>query len=192
MKLLEDKIKSEGRILPGEVLKVSAFLNHQIDTGFVMELGKEFARLFEKSAPSKILTIESSGIAIAFAAGVALDIPVVFAKKHKTSNIFGDAYNSVVHSYTHNCDYTVIVERAYLQPGDRVLIIDDFLANGKAIDGLLDIIAQAGAEPIGAGIAIEKGFQEGGARLRSNGLRVESLAIIDRMDDRGITFRSTD
>ena len=189
MKLLEDKIKSEGRILPGSVLKVSAFLNHQIDSLLIMELGKEFARLFEDMNPTKILTIESSGIAIAFATGVSMQIPVVFAKKHKTSNIFGDAYSSVVHSYTHNCDYTLIVERDFLKKGDRVLIIDDFLANGKAIDGLLEIISQAGAEPVGAGIAIEKGFQEGGERLRSKGLRVESLAIIEHMDESGIKFR---
>jgi len=188
MKLLEDKIRSAGKILPGSVLKVSAFLNHQIDPMLIMELGKEFERLFKYAAPTKILTIESSRIAIAFATGVAMQIPVVFAKKHKTSNIFGDAYNSVVHSYTHNCDYTVIVERDFLRPGDKVLIIDDFLANGKAIDGLLDIIAQAGAEPVGAGIAIEKGFQEGGARLRATGLHVESLAIVDHMDENGITF----
>ena len=189
MKLLEDKIKSEGRILPGSVLKVSAFLNHQIDSLLIMELGKEFARLFEDMNPTKILTIESSGIAIAFATGVSMQIPVVFAKKYKTSNIFGDAYSSVVHSYTHNCDYTLIVERDFLKKGDRVLIIDDFLANGKAIDGLLEIISQAGAEPVGAGIAIEKGFQEGGERLRSKGLRVESLAIIEHMDESGIKFR---
>ena len=189
MKLLEDKIKSEGRILPGSVLKVSAFLNHQIDTMLVMELGREFARVFKDLVPDKILTIESSGIAIAFAAGAVMKIPVVFAKKHKTSNIFGDAYSSVVHSYTHGCDYKVIVEKEYLHSGERVLIIDDFLANGKAIDGLLDIISQAGAEPVGAGIAIEKGFQDGGERLRSKGLRVESLAIIEHMDESGIRFR---
>jgi xanthine phosphoribosyltransferase len=188
MKLLEDRIKSEGRILPGNVLKVSSFLNHQLDPTLIMELGKEFARLFEKEAPNKILTIETSGIPIAFAAGAALKIPVIFAKKHKTSNIFGDAYNSVVHSYTHGCDYTVIVEREFLNQGDRVLLIDDFLANGKALDGLLEIVEQAGAKAVGAGIAIEKGFQEGGARLRSNGLRVESLAIIDHMDENSITF----
>ena len=189
MKLLEDKIVNEGRVLPGSVLKVSAFLNHQLDPDLIMELGKEFARIFAPDAPDRILTIESSGIALAIAVGAAMHIPVLFAKKHRTSNVFGDVYSSVVHSYTHNCDYTVIVERDFLRSGEKVLIIDDFLANGKAIEGLLDIISQAGAEAVGAGIAIEKGFQEGGAELRSKGLRVESLAIVDRMDENGIVFR---
>ena len=189
MKLLEDKIRSEGRILPGSVLKVSSFLNHQLDPALIMELGKEFARIFADTAPDRILTVESSGIAVALAAGAAMNIPVVFAKKHRTSNIFGEAYSSVVHSYTHDCDYTVIVEREYIHRGDRVLLIDDFLANGKAIEGLLEIIGQAGAEAVGAGIAVEKGFQEGGAYLRSKGLRVESLAIIEHMDENGIVFR---
>ena len=188
MKLLEDKIRSEGKVLPGSVLKVSAFLNHQLDPDLIMELGKEFARIFAGDSPDKILTIESSGIAVALAAGAALHIPVLFAKKHRTSNVFGEAYSSIVHSYTHGCDYTVIVEKEYLHSGERVLIVDDFLANGKAVEGLLEIIAQAGAEAIGAGIAVEKGFQEGGARLRSKGLRVESLAIIKGMDENGITF----
>ena len=189
MKLLEDKIRAEGRILPGSVLKVSAFLNHQLDPALIMELGREFARLFADESPTKILTIESSGIALALAAGAAMDIPVLFAKKHRTSNIFGEAYNSVVHSYTHNCDYTVIVERDYLSCDDRVLLIDDFLANGKALEGLLEIVSQAGATAVGAGIAIEKGFQEGGENLRKRGLRVESLAIVDHMDENGIVFR---
>lgn len=189
MRLLEDKIRSEGRILPGAILKVSSFLNHQLDPALIMDLGKEFAHIFSDKTPKKILTVESSGIAVALAAGVAMNIPVVFAKKHRTSNIFGEAYSSIVHSYTHNCDYTVIVEKDYLHSGEKVLIIDDFLANGKAVEGLLEIITQAGAEAVGAGIAIEKGFQEGGARLRSKGLRVESLAIIDYMDENSIVFR---
>lgn len=189
MKLLEDKIRAEGKILPGAVLKVSAFLNHQLDPALIMELGREFGRLFASETPTKILTIESSGIALALAAGAAMDIPVLFAKKHRTSNIFGEAYNSVVHSYTHGCDYTVTVEKDYLCSNDRVLLIDDFLANGKALEGLLEIVSQAGATAVGAGIAIEKGFQEGGANLRSMGLRVESLAIIERMDENGIVFR---
>ena len=189
MKLLEDKIRSEGRSLPGSVLKVSSFLNHQLDPALIMELGNEFSRIFSNEDPDKILTVESSGIAIALATGVAMNIPVVFAKKHRTSNVFGDAYSSIVHSYTHNCDYTVIVEKEFLHCGERVLLIDDFLANGKAIEGLLEIIAQAGAKAVGAGIAIEKGFQEGGKRIRSGGLRVESLAIIDHMDENGMIFR---
>ena len=183
------KIRSEGRVLRGSVLKVSSFLNHQLDPALIMELGKEFARLFSEPVPDLVLTVESSGIALALAAGAAMNVPVVFAKKHRTSNVFGEAYSSVVHSYTHDRDFTIIVEKEFIGNGDKVLIVDDFLANGKAVEGLLDIISQAGAVAIGAGIAIEKGFQEGGARLRANGLRVESLAIIDRMDEHGIVFR---
>ena len=190
MKKLEDKIRKEGRILSGNVLKVSSFLNHQLDSDFIMELGEEFARIFSDSEVDKILTIESSGIAIALAAGAAMHKPVLFAKKHRTSNIFGEPYQTVVHSYTHDSDYTVVVEREFLSSDDRVLIIDDFLANGKALEGLLELIHQSGAVAVGAGIAIEKGFQEGGARLRQMGLRVESLAIIENMDETGITFMS--
>ena len=190
MKALEDKIRAEGKILPGPVLKVSSFLNHQIDADFMMELGRELAARFQNEGATRILTIESSGIAVAIAVGAALHIPVLFAKKHRTSNVSGMLYQTLVHSYTHGTDYTVVVERDYLKAGDRVLMIDDFLANGKAIEGLLDLIAQAGAEPVGAGIVIEKGFQEGGALLRASGLRVESLAIIDSMDENGIVFRN--
>ena len=189
MKLPEVKIRSEGRVLRGSVLKVSSFLNHQLDPALIMELGKEFARLFSEPVPDLVLTVESSGIALALEAGAAMNVPVVFAKKHRTSNVFGEAYSSVVHSYTHDRDFTIIVEKEFIGNGDKVLIVDDFLANGKAVEGLLDIISQAGAVAIGAGIAIEKGFQDGGARLRANGLRVESLAIIDRMDEHGIVFR---
>lgn len=190
MKALEDKIRAEGKILPGPVLKVSSFLNHQIDADFMMEIGRELAARFQDAGATKILTIESSGIAVATAVGAALHIPVLFAKKHRTSNVSGMLYQTLVHSYTHGTDYTVVVERDYLKAGDRVLMIDDFLANGKAVEGLLDLIAQAGAEAVGAGIVIEKGFQEGGALLRAAGLRVESLAIIDSMDKNGIVFRN--
>ena len=190
MKALEDRIREEGRILPGPVLKVSSFLNHQMDAGFIMELGAAIAEHYADSGVTKILTIESSGIAIAVAAGAALHVPVLFAKKHLTSNVSGDLYQTIVHSYTHGTDYTVIVEREYLREEDRVLIVDDFLANGKAIEGLLDLIGQAGAEAVGVGIAIEKGFQEGGMKLRESGLPVFSLAMIDRMDENGIVFRS--
>jgi len=189
LKKLEDRILAEGKILPGPVLKVSSFLNHQMDADFIMELGAELARRYEDAGVTKILTIESSGIAIAVACGAALHVPVLFAKKHITSNVSGDLYQTIVHSYTHGTDYTVVVEREYLNAEDRVLIVDDFLANGKAIEGLLDLIRQAGAEAVGAGIAIEKGFQEGGAKLRENGLRVESLAIVDEMSEDGIRFR---
>ncbi len=190
MKMLEDRIREEGRILPGPVLKVSSFLNHQIDPDLMMELGKEIAARFSADSVTKILTIESSGIAIALAAGAAMHVPVLFAKKHRSSNVSGDLYQTVVHSYTHGTDYTVVVEREYLSADDRVLLVDDFLANGKAIVGLLALIHQAGADAVGAGIAIEKGFQEGGKLLRENGLRVESLAVVEKMDDSGIAFRA--
>ncbi|MBR3420092.1 MAG: xanthine phosphoribosyltransferase [Oscillospiraceae bacterium] len=191
MKVLEDKILAEGKILPGPVLKVSSFLNHQMDSDFIMELGRALAVRFRDDGATKILTIESSGIAIAVAAGAALHVPVLFAKKHRTSNVSGMLYQTLVHSYTHGTDYTVVVEREYLKADDRVLIIDDFLANGKAVEGLLDLASQAGAKVIGAGIVIEKGFQEGGEKLRADGLRVESLAIIDSMDENGIVFRES-
>ena len=191
MKVLEDKILAEGKILPGPVLKVSSFLNHQMVSDFIMELGRALAVRFRDDGATKILTIESSGIAIAVAAGAALHVPVLFAKKHRTSNVSGMLYQTLVHSYTHGTDYTVVVEREYLKADDRVLIIDDFLANGKAVEGLLDLASQAGAKVIGAGIVIEKGFQEGGEKLRADGLRVESLAIIDSMDENGIVFRES-
>ncbi len=191
MKALKDKIRTEGKILPGSVLKVSSFLNHQMDSDFIMKIGEEFARRFQDVPVDKILTIESSGIAVALAVGTALHVPVLFAKKHLTSNIFGEPYQTVVHSYTHNSDYTVVVEREYLNQGEQVLLIDDFLANGKALEGLLELISQAGAVAVGAGIVIEKGFQEGGERLRQAGLRVESLAIIEDMDESGIRFRES-
>lgn len=189
MQALKEKILAEGKILPGPVLKVSSFLNHQMDSDFIMEMGREIARLYQDAGVSKILTIESSGIAIAIAAGAALHVPVLFAKKHRTSNVSGMLYQTLVHSYTHGTDYTVVVEREYLTAEDKVLIVDDFLANGKAVEGLLDLIGQAGAEAIGAAIAIEKSFQAGGKLLRERGLRVESLAIVDQMDEDGILFR---
>ena len=189
MVALEEKILKEGKVLPGNILKVGSFLNHQIDADFIMEMGKEIARLFGNDKITKILTIETSGIPIAFAAGAAMHIPVVFAKKHKTSNVSGDVYKTVVHSYTHGTDYTVVVESDYLSEKDNVLIVDDFLANGKALKGLFDIVAQAGSTSAGAVCAIEKGFQHGGDELRKEGIRVESLAIIDSMEDGKIIFR---
>lgn len=190
MKALEEKILKEGKVLPGNILKVGSFLNHQLDVDFIMEMGREIARLFENSDVTKILTIETSGIAIAVGAAAAMHIPVVFAKKNKTSNISGDVYKTVVHSYTHGTDYTVVVEKDYLKKGDNILIVDDFLANGKALAGLFDIISQSGATAAGAACAIEKGFQRGGDQLRAEGIRVESLAIIDSMEDGNIVFRA--
>lgn len=189
MKALEEKILNEGTVLPGNILKVGSFLNHRIDVDFIMEMGVEIARLFKNDGVNKILTIETSGIPIAVAAAAAMHVPMVFAKKNRTGNISGDTYKTVVHSYTHGVDYNVVVEKEYLSLDDRVLIIDDFLANGKAIFGLIDIVTQAGAEVVGASAAIEKGFQHGGDSLRADGVRVESLAIIDSMEDGKIVFR---
>ena len=190
MELMEQKIRAEGKVLPGGILKVGSFLNQQIDTAFLTSVGREIARLYDGCGVTKVLTIESSGIAIAAAAGMAMGVPMVFAKKHKTSNVDGSTYSSVVHSYTHNTDYTVVVSSEYLLPGDHVLLVDDFLANGKALVGLIDLVNQAGATLVGAACAIEKGFQGGGDALRAAGVRVESLAIIESMSDAEITFRT--
>lgn len=189
IKALEEKILKEGSILPGNVLKVGSFLNQQIDTAFLKEMGKEIARLYGNSGVNKIFTIETSGIAIATAAAFYLDVPFVFAKKHKSANVSGDLYSTKVESFTHGSVYDVIVSRDYIKSGDRVLVVDDFLANGNALRGLFDIISQAGATAVGAAIAIEKGFQKGGDGLRENGIRVESLAIIDKMTDDELVFR---
>lgn len=189
MELMEQKILTEGKVLPGGILKVGSFLNQQIDTGFLCEIGKEIARLFDGCGVTKIMTIESSGIAIAVAAGLTMGVPVVFAKKHKTSNVDGSTYSTVVHSYTHNTDYNVVISSDYLLSSDNVLLVDDFLANGKALVGLIDLVKQAGAKVAGASCAIEKGFQGGGDSLRALGVRVESLAVIESMTDDSITFR---
>ena len=186
---MEEKILAEGKILPGQILKVGSFLNQRIDTDLLSEIGQEIARLYDGQGVNKILTIESSGIAIAAAAGMAMHVPVVFAKKHKSSNVDGEVYTASVHSYTHNADYTIVVSCDYLRPEDTVLLVDDFLANGKALMGLSELVAKAGATLAGAAIAIEKGFQGGGDALRAQGIRVASLAILDSMDDNGITFR---
>ena len=189
MRLMEEKILAEGKILPGQILKVGSFLNQRIDTDLLSEIGQEIARLYDGQGVSKILTIESSGIAIAAAAGMAMHVPVVFAKKHKSSNVDGEVYTASVHSYTHNADYTIVVSCDYLRPEDTVLLVDDFLANGKALMGLSELVAKAGATLAGAAIAIEKGFQGGGDALRAKGIRVESLAVIESMSDTDILFR---
>ena len=182
MELLEQRILKDGVVKAGNVLKVDSFLNHCMDVKLFQEMGREFARLYEGAGINKILTIESSGIGIACITAMVFDVPVVYAKKTITLNIDGEVYGAKVHSFTHQADYTVIVSQKFLGPEDRVLIIDDFLANGCALEGLSDIVRQSGAELIGAGIAIEKGFQEGGRLLREKGLRIESLAIIDSMN----------
>lgn len=189
IRALEERILKEGRVLPGEVLKVGSFLNQQIDTALLMDMGNEIARLFGDSGVTKILTIESSGIAIAVAAGCSMGVPVVYAKKHASSNMSSDVYTSNVFSYTHQKTYEIAVAKEYINADDTILIVDDFLAMGNALNGLMDITDKAGAKLAGAAIEIEKGFQGGGDALRAKGIRVESLAIIDSMSDTSLTFR---
>jgi len=189
MKALEEKIRKEGKVYPGRVLKVGSFLNHQIDVPFLTEVGEEFYRLFRDEHVTKILTIETSGIAVAYPVAERFGVPLLFGKKNKSKNLSDDCYSSQVTSYTHGNVYDVIVEKQFLCADDNVLLIDDFLANGCALEGLIDLCDQAGAHVVGAGIVIEKAFQEGGKNLRNKGIRVESLARIADMDpDRGITF----
>ena len=189
IRTLEQRILTEGQILPGEVLKVGSFLNQQIDTKLLKEMGDEVARLFSQSNVTKVLTIESSGIALAYAAAVSLGVPMVFAKKHKSSNLAGNILTSKVFSYTHQQTYDIMVSGDYIKSDDVILIVDDFLAMGNALNGLIDITGQAGAKLAGCAIAIEKGFQGGGDALRAQGVRVESLAIIDKMTDDSLEFR---
>ncbi|MBC5580141.1 xanthine phosphoribosyltransferase [Anaerofilum sp. BX8] len=189
MELLEQRILKDGKVKEGNILKVDSFLNHQIDIALMNEMGREFFRLFRGEAITKIVTIEASGIAIAAIAAQYFHVPIVFAKKAKSKNIDGDVYTSVIRSYTHGNDYTAMLEKKFLTPQDRILILDDFLATGKAQLGLLDIARQAGAAVAGIGIAIEKGFQGGGDKLREAGYNLHSLAVIDRMDPEGIVFR---
>ena len=189
IRTLEQRILTEGQVLPGEVLKVGSFLNQQIDTKLLKEMGDEVARLFSQSNVTKVLTIESSGIALAYAAAVSLGVPMVFAKKHKSSNLAGNILTSKVFSYTHQQTYDIMVSADYINSGDNILIVDDFLAMGNALNGLIDIVGQAGASLAGCAIAIEKGFQGGGDALRAKGIRVESLAIIEKMTDDSLEFR---
>lgn len=188
MELLEQRILSDGRLLPGGILKVDSFYNHQIDPMLLREMAREWRRLFEGEGVNKILTIEASGIAMAILVGLEFECPVVFAKKSKTKNISDSVYSAVVPSFTHGNVNTVVVSRDYLRPEDRVLLIDDFLATGAALVGLKDLVEQAGATLVGAGVGIEKRFQGGGDALRAQGVRVESLARIVEMSDGGIVF----
>lgn len=183
MDLLKEKIVKEGQVYPGNILKVDCFLNHQIDCTFLREVGKEFHRLFKDEGVNKILTIEASGIAIGTVVAQEFGCPLVFAKKNKTKNIAGNVYSSSVESFTHSTTYNIIVSEKFLNPGDKVLIVDDFLAIGNALKGLIDLVKQSGAELAGCGTVIEKGYQHGGDALREAGIRVESLAIIESMND---------
>ena len=192
MKLLEERIRKDGTVKAGNVLKVDSFLNHQMDIDLFNEMGKEWARLFADRKITKILTVEASGIGIACVAAQHFHVPVVFAKKSQSGNIDGEVYSTKIESFTHKRVYDVIVSKKFLHPEDHILIIDDFLANGCALEGLIDIVNKAGASVEGVGIAVEKGFQKGGDLIRSKGIRVESLAIVESMDDKTgeITFRS--
>ena len=190
MQLLEDRIRKDGIVKEGGVLKVDSFLNHQLDIGLYNEIGKEFRRLFPDKGINKILTIEASGIGIACITAQYFNCPVVFAKKAQSINIDGEVYSTTIESFTHKRSYNVIVSKRFLSNDDNILIIDDFLANGCALLGLIDIVRSSGATIAGAGIVIEKGFQKGGELVRSKGIHVESLAIIDDMSvEDGCTFR---
>ena len=191
MNFLEDRIMRDGIVKPGNVLKVDSFLNHQMDVALIDEIGRELYRRFGDAGVTKILTIEASGIAIAYAAARYFGTPFVFAKKSKSINIDGDVYAAEVESFTHKCKNTVIVSKKFIHAGERVLIIDDFLANGCALEGLIAIVESAGAEVAGIGIAIEKGFQGGGDKIRKKGYRLESLAIVESMDhvNKAVRFR---
>lgn len=189
MELLEERIRRDGQVLDGGVLKVDSFLNHQLDVTLLDALGKEFFRLFSGAGVTKLLTVESSGIAVACAAARYFRVPVLFAKKNRTKNIAGDVYSAKVESFTHGCTYDIVVSKRFLSPTDRVLLIDDFLANGAALRGLSQLVREAGASLAGAGVCIEKTFQPGGAALRAEGLRLEALARIRSMSPQdGITF----
>ena len=189
MELLKQRIRQDGKIKGSDVLKVDKFLNHQMDVKLFAEMGKEFKRRFADCEVNKILTIEASGIGIACVAAQFFDCPVIFAKKNQTKNIAGDVYTSKVESFTHGRVYDIIVSKEFLGPEDKVLIIDDFLANGAALQGLIQLVKDAGAEVVGAGIAIEKAFQPGGDLLRAQGVRIESLARVKSMsEETGVEF----
>lgn len=188
MKMLEDKILQCGTVLPGNVLKVDSFLNHQLDVKLINELGKELYNTFSSDNITKVLTVEASGIAIACAAAVHFDVPVVFAKKGHHENVGNDVFTAEVFSFTKKKSYTVAVSKKFLSADDNVLIVDDFLATGEACFGLKKIVEQAGAKLAGVGIAVEKRFQGGGNTLRSEGVKLKSLAIIDSMTDDSIRF----
>ena len=191
MNFLEERIVKDGVVKPGNVLKVDSFMNHQMDTKLMAQIGKEFKRRFEHKSITKVLTIEASGIAVAIFVAHQLGVPMVFAKKSQSINIDGDVYVAQVESFTHKRTNQVIVSKKYIQEGENILIIDDFLANGCALQGLISIVEKAGATVAGCGIVVEKGFQIGGQVIRNLGYHLESLAIVDAMDAESgtITFR---
>ncbi|MBE5784726.1 MAG: xanthine phosphoribosyltransferase [Clostridiales bacterium] len=189
MQMLKDRIRKEGRVLPGNIIKVDGFLNHRIDTGLMRAMAKEFARRFDLTGITAVVTVEASGIALGAICAEEYGVPLVFAKKAKSDNIEGGLYQSEIFSYTYKKKVTLIMASQWLCENDKVLVVDDFLANGEALRGLVDIVRQSGAEIIGLGVAIEKGFQGGGDKLRAQGENVQSLAIIEHADENSITFR---
>lgn len=191
MQLLEERIIKDGKVFSGNVLKVDSFLNHQIDVELLDKMGEEIKNLFNGANVTKVLTIEASGIGVGCMVAKHFNCPLLFAKKSKTLNIKGDVYTSKVESFTHQCTYDIIVSKDFLNENDTVLIVDDFLAKGNALIGLIDIVNQSGAKLAGCAIAIEKGYQGGGDKLRAQGIRVESMAIVEEMDDTtgNIVFR---
>ena len=190
MELLKQRILKDGKVIGTDILKVDSFLNHRIDVALCLELGKELHRRFSNCAITKILTVEASGIGLACLTAQFFNCDVVFAKKSPTSNCTDDVYSAPCHSFTHNKDNVLRVAKIYLDKQDKILIIDDFLANGAAVTAMMSIVEQAGAELVGVGIAIEKGFQGGGDKLRAQGIKVESLAIVEEMSERGVRFRN--
>ena len=188
MKLLEDKIREVGRVLPGDVLKVDTFLNHQVDPKLMAEMGKEFAKLFANDNITRIVTVESSGIAPAVMAGLYMDVPVVFARKHKSLTLTDDVYTSEVFSYTKQTSNQISIDKRFIKENDKLLIIDDFLANGQAVQGLLDIAKQANVDVNGIGIVIEKTYQKGHDLIAETGIHLESLAEIKSLEDGKVTF----
>lgn len=191
MELLKQRIQKEGKILPGNVIKVDGFLNHRVDTALMQEIAKEFRARFDTEKATLILTAEASGIALATICAAELGLPMVFAKKAKSDNIEGGLYTSDIFSYTYKKKVTLLVSKEWLKPTDKVLIVDDFMANGEAMRGLCDIVREAGAELLGVGVAVEKGFQGGGDRIRAAGINLQSLVIVDHADENGFIFRET-
>jgi len=189
VKLLQDRIAKDGKVLPGNIIKVDGFLNHRVDTALMKDLADEFYRLFADKNPTLIMTVEASGIALATMCAERFGIPLLFAKKAKSDNIEGGLYKSEIFSYTYKKTVNLIVSSEWINADDRVLVIDDFLANGEALRGVIDIAHQAGAEVVGVGVAVEKGFQPGGQKLRDHGYDLQSLAIIEKADENGFVFR---
>ena len=189
MEKLKQRIQEEGRVLPGNIVKVDGFLNHRVDTKLMEEMAKEFAKHFDVSKITKVLTAEASGIALATICANQYNVPMVFAKKAKSDNIEGGLYQSEIFSYTYKKKVTLLVSKDWIDANDKVLIVDDFMANGMAVQGLIDIVNKAGAELVGIGIAVEKGFQGGGDAIRKAGIPIHSLAIIESAEEGKLTFR---